>query len=55
MPAQQLAVANPPPEPSHIPKEILAFDAQVNTKDYLSHDELKSLDLFTRAANYMSA
>lgn len=55
MPAQQIAQANPPPDASLLSKDILQFEAQINTKDYLSPDEHKSLDLFTRAANYISA
>ncbi|KAG6902831.1 hypothetical protein C0995_010716 [Termitomyces sp. Mi166 len=55
MPAQQIAQANPPPDASLLPKDMLKYEAQINTKNYLSPDEHKSLDLFTRAANYISA
>ncbi|KAG6879610.1 hypothetical protein C0992_000638 [Termitomyces sp. T32_za158] len=55
MPGQQIAQANPPPDASLLSKEILKFEAQINTKGYLSPDEHMSLDLFTRAANYISA
>ncbi|KAG6856505.1 hypothetical protein H0H87_003698 [Tephrocybe sp. NHM501043] len=55
MPGQQIAQANPPPDPSQLPDDILKYGAHLDTKDYLSHDELKKIDLFTRSANYIAA
>ncbi|KAG6919201.1 hypothetical protein DXG01_008499 [Tephrocybe rancida] len=55
MPGQHIAQANPPPDASQLPKDLLKYTAQLNTHDYLSHDELKSIDLFTRSANYIAA
>ncbi|KAG6832793.1 hypothetical protein H0H92_009411 [Tricholoma furcatifolium] len=55
MPGQLIAQANPPADASLLPKELLKYDAHINIKDHLSHDDLKNIDLFTRAAEYIAA
>jgi xylulose-5-phosphate/fructose-6-phosphate phosphoketolase len=55
MPGQELLQPNPSPDPSSLPDSILQYGVQLNTKDYLPKDELESLEMFTRAANYIAA
>ncbi|KAK7032816.1 putative phosphoketolase [Favolaschia claudopus] len=55
MPAQILLQANPPADPSLLPDSILSLGVQLDTKDYLSKDELKAMKLFRRAADYIAA
>ena len=55
MPGQLLAQANPPPDPSGLADDILNYAVQLNIKDFLSENEHKSVQLFTRAANYIAA
>lgn len=45
---------NPPPDPSLISDDILQYAVKLNIKDYLSRDDLRSVQLFQRAANYIS-
>ena len=46
---------NPPPGPSGIPDGISQLAVQLNTKDFLSPEDLHSVQLFRRAANYIAA
>ena len=46
---------NPPPEDSRLPDAILQLGIKLNTKDFLSHEDLRSIQLFRRAANYIAA
>ncbi|KAG5647371.1 hypothetical protein DXG03_000439 [Asterophora parasitica] len=55
MPGQQIAQANPPPDPSLLPEDILEYNVKLDTKHFLSEQELKAVDLFTRAADYVAA
>ncbi|KAJ7671559.1 phosphoketolase [Mycena polygramma] len=55
MPAQILLQANPPADPSLLPDSVLQLGVQLDTKNYLPEDELKSLKMFRRAADYIAA
>ncbi|EAU85668.1 phosphoketolase [Coprinopsis cinerea okayama7 len=55
MPGQQLSEPNPPPGPSHLPDSTLDYVVRLDTKNYLPEDELKGLQLFRRAADYIAA
>lgn len=55
MPAQEIAQPNPPADPSQLSDGILEYSVQLKTKDYLTEDELKSVQLYRRAANYIAA
>ena len=54
MPAQELLQANPPADASQIPDEILKFKVEI-PKDVLSPTDLKSIQDFRRAADYIAA
>ena len=47
--------ANPPADPSSLPDDLLRLSVRLDTKDYLSADDLRSIQLFRGAANYISA
>ncbi|KAF7312098.1 D-xylulose 5-phosphate/D-fructose 6-phosphate phosphoketolase [Mycena indigotica] len=55
MPGQILLQANPPADPSLLPDSVLELGVQLGVKDYLPPDELKSLKMFRRAADYIAA
>lgn len=55
MPAQIIAQSNPPAEPSLISDSILESTVQLKTKDFLTPDELKAVQAFRRAADYIAA
>ncbi|KAJ7733403.1 phosphoketolase [Mycena maculata] len=55
MPGQILIQANPPADPSLLPDSVLELSVKLNTKNYLSDDELKSIKMFRRAADYIAA
>jgi xylulose-5-phosphate/fructose-6-phosphate phosphoketolase len=55
MPGQILLQANPPADSSLLPDSVLELGVQLDTKNYLSDDELKSLKLFRRTADYIAA
>lgn len=55
MPKQEIAQANPPPDASLLPDGVLDLRVTLNTKDYLSSDELRGIQLFRRAADYLAA
>jgi xylulose-5-phosphate/fructose-6-phosphate phosphoketolase len=48
-------LANPPPDPSSLSNDVLQLSVTLDTKNYLSTGDLKSIQLFRRAANYISA
>jgi xylulose-5-phosphate/fructose-6-phosphate phosphoketolase len=50
-----VSMPNPLPEPSHLPDTISDCRVQLNTKNVLSHDELRSMQSFRRAADYIAA
>lgn len=54
MPAQELLQANPPADASQISDEILKFRVDI-PKDVLSPTELKNIQDFRRAADYIAA
>ncbi|KAF7424227.1 hypothetical protein PC9H_009533 [Pleurotus ostreatus] len=55
MPGQELFQPNPPADPSQLPDSILEYSVKLNTKDYLKPDELKNIQMFRRAADYIAA
>ncbi|KAJ7510452.1 phosphoketolase [Mycena galericulata] len=55
MPGQILLQANPPADPSLLPESLLDFNVKLDIKNYLSDEELKSLKMFRRAADYIAA
>ncbi|KAJ6466558.1 phosphoketolase [Mycena vitilis] len=55
MPAQILLQANPPADPSLLPDSVLQLGVQLDTRNYLPEDELKSIKMFRRAADYIAA
>jgi len=55
MPANFIERPNPPGDPSLIPDFVTGLAVQLETKDYLSNDELHAVQLFRRAANYIAA
>jgi xylulose-5-phosphate/fructose-6-phosphate phosphoketolase len=55
MPGQILLQANPPADPSQLPDSMLQFSVQLDTKNYLPTEELKSIQMFRRAADYIAA
>lgn len=55
MPGQVLFQANPQPDPSLLPDSILEFSVKLDTKNYLPQDELKAVQKFRRAADYIAA
>ena len=55
MPGQHISQPNPPPEPSQLPEDILQLAVQLKTEGYLSEDELKAVQSFRRAADYITA
>ncbi|ESK95873.1 phosphoketolase [Moniliophthora roreri MCA 2997] len=55
MPAQRIDQPNPPPDPSQLDDAILSYSVKLNTKNFLSDEELKSIQLFRRAADYIAA
>ncbi|KAF9466555.1 phosphoketolase [Collybia nuda] len=55
MPGQEIAQPNPPADPSQLSDTILEYGIQLKTADYLSKDELQSVQLFRRAADYIAA
>ncbi|KAL0580729.1 hypothetical protein V5O48_001287 [Marasmius crinis-equi] len=56
MPGQvDITLANPPPDPSQINDAILDFSVKLDTSNYLSNEELESVQLFRRAADYIAA
>ncbi|KAK2463955.1 hypothetical protein APHAL10511_004006 [Amanita phalloides] len=46
---------NPPPDPSSLPDDLLGLAVSLDTKNYLSPDDLRSIQMFRRAANYIAA
>ena len=55
MPGQEIAQANPPPDPSLLPDSLLEFGVHLNNKDVLSKHELTAIHMFRRAADYIAA
>ncbi|THU99983.1 phosphoketolase [Dendrothele bispora CBS 962.96] len=55
MPGQQLFQPNPPPDPSQLDDALLQWSVKLDTKNFLSPDELKSIQMFRRAADYIAA
>ncbi|KAF5367098.1 hypothetical protein D9758_003951 [Tetrapyrgos nigripes] len=46
---------NPPPDPSQLDDALLQWSVKLDTKNFLSPEELKSVQLFRRAADYIAA
>jgi xylulose-5-phosphate/fructose-6-phosphate phosphoketolase len=55
MPQQQIAQANPPPDPSLLPDSLLGLGIQLDNKHVLSQFELTAIHKFRRAAYYIAA
>ena len=55
MSGKHIEQPNPPPDPSLVPDFVLNLGVQLDHENYLSEDELKSLEIFKRAANYIAA
>ncbi|KAF7799807.1 hypothetical protein EIP86_011049 [Pleurotus ostreatoroseus] len=55
MPEQILFTPNPPPDPSQLPDEILSFRKELNTQGVLSPDELRAIQQFRKAADFIAA
>ncbi|KAK0485181.1 phosphoketolase [Armillaria novae-zelandiae] len=55
MPGQVLFQANPLPDPSQLPDAFLDFNIKLDTHNYLAADELKAVQKFRRAADYIAA
>lgn len=55
MPAQRISQPNPPADPSLLPDDVLNLAVQLNTTDYLSEDELRAIQDFRKAADYIAA
>jgi xylulose-5-phosphate/fructose-6-phosphate phosphoketolase len=54
MPGQQIAQANPPPDPSHLPDSLLDLRVTLDTQNVLSPDEVENIKKFRRAADYIA-
>lgn len=55
MPGQIIAKPNPPPDPSHLPDSVNEYAVQLKTSNVLGESELRAVQKFRRAANYISA
>jgi xylulose-5-phosphate/fructose-6-phosphate phosphoketolase len=55
MPGQEIASANPPPDPSLLPESLLQYKVNLEIQNALSEEELKAVKSFRRAANYIAA
>jgi xylulose-5-phosphate/fructose-6-phosphate phosphoketolase len=55
MPTQGLAQANPPPDASQLPEEVLNLKINLDISDALSDAEIGALRKFRRAADYIAA
>ncbi|KAK0235877.1 phosphoketolase [Armillaria nabsnona] len=55
MPGQVLFQPNPLPDPSQLPDAFLDFSVKLDTHNYLPADELKAVQKFRRAADYIAA
>lgn len=55
MPGQELSQPNPPPDPSTLSNDILAQAVKLDFANFLSNDDLQSIQAFRRAANYIAA
>ncbi|KAH9481511.1 putative phosphoketolase [Psilocybe cubensis] len=55
MPAQIISQPNPPADPSLLPDSTLDYAIKLDTKDYLSPEELDGIRKFRRAADYIAA
>ncbi|TCD60297.1 hypothetical protein EIP91_010418 [Steccherinum ochraceum] len=55
MPAQELAQANPPPDPSLLPEYVLDLKTVIPNQNVLSPAELSAVQQFRRAADYIAA
>ncbi|PPQ63927.1 hypothetical protein CVT24_010325 [Panaeolus cyanescens] len=55
MPAQQISQPNPPADPSLLPDQVLDLAVQLKTADYLAENELRAVQDFRKAADYIAA
>jgi len=55
MPKQEIAQANPPPDPSQLPDAILDLRVTLDTQNALTPEELADIRKFRRAADYIAA
>ena len=54
-PVSSMSQPNPPPDPSLLPDSVLKYGINLDTKHFLSTDELTAIHLFRSAANYIAA
>ena len=54
MPGQIIAQPNPPPDPSHLPDSVKEYAVQLKTSSVLTESELRAVQKFRRAANYIA-
>ena len=55
MPAQEIAQANPPPDPSQLPEYVLNLKTKIPNQNVLSKEELSAIQQYRRAADYIAA
>jgi len=55
MSGQELFQPNPPPDPSQLEDAFVQLSVKLDTRNVLPPDELKSLQMFRRAADYIAA
>ena len=55
MPGQEISQPNPPPGASLLSDDVLFQSVQLKTENYLPPDELKAVQAFRRAADYVAA
>lgn len=55
MPGEVLDRPNPPPDPSHLPDELLLLAVKLDTKNALDDKQLAAVQKFRRCADYIAA
>jgi xylulose-5-phosphate/fructose-6-phosphate phosphoketolase len=55
MPGQIIAQPNPPPDPSRLSDSIREYAVKLNLSNVLTESELRAIQKFRRAANYIAA
>jgi xylulose-5-phosphate/fructose-6-phosphate phosphoketolase len=55
MPKQEIAQPNPPPDASHLPDSLRELRVELDIADALTDDELRAVQKFRRAADYIAA
>lgn len=55
MGGQEIYQPNPPPDPSQLSDDILAYSVKLNTQGVLSPEELSAIQQFRKASDFISA